>query len=101
MTKAIKDGKIGTVKAVSVSFGVKVLQEVERIINPDLGGSVMMDIGIYAVTFADMVFSGCLPEELHAVGFKAPSGIDLTSSVTLMYSDQRIAQLFVAGSMLL
>eukprot|EP00794_Sanderia_malayensis_P017436 gene17436-19180_t len=97
VNKAIRHGAIGQIKAVTASFGFSAMDQVARVINPELGGSVMMDIGIYAVHFADIAFSGCTPERISATGFLARSGVDMTSSITFLYAGQAIAQLLVSG----
>lgn len=48
--------EIGEVQQVQVSFGMRKISQVERVTRPDLGGSAMLDIGIYAVNFCQMVF---------------------------------------------
>ena len=40
------DGALGLPRALTVTFGYALLNEVERIYNKDLGGSVLMDIGM-------------------------------------------------------
>ena len=94
----IANGEIGEIMAVSVSFGNEVIGSVDRIIDPNVGGSVLMDIGIYAVSFIDIAFSGCMPEHVYSAGFLSESGVDLTSGTTFLYPGKRMAQAMVAGS---
>eukprot|EP00112_Aurelia_sp_Birch-Aquarium-sp1_P026987 Seg994.6 transcript_id=Seg994.6/GoldUCD/mRNA.D3Y31 product="Trans-1 2-dihydrobenzene-1 2-diol dehydrogenase" protein_id=Seg994.6/GoldUCD/D3Y31 len=98
MSKIIQDGTIGSVRAVQVSFGVEVIGSVERIMNPEVGGGVLNDLGTYTMTFADFAFMGEEPLKISAVGFKADSGVDLNGSITLLYSGRRIAQTWVSGN---
>lgn len=49
--------EIGEVQSVEVSFGQRQIGQVERAIRPDLGGSAMLDIGIYAVNFCQTIFN--------------------------------------------
>ena len=93
----IKDGVIGDVKAVQVSFGLE-LESVDRVMKPELGGTVLGDIGIYAVNFADIVFMGEKPTNISATGVFSDSGVDLISSMTFIYKGKRVAQMLCSGS---
>lgn len=93
----IKDRLIGDVMAVQVSFG-ELLETVERVVNPELGGSALRDIGIYTVNFTDMVFMGERPINITASGVFAESGVDLSGSITFVYDGKRIAQMLYTGS---
>jgi len=46
-SKLTQDGSLGSPRALLITFGVGILNSVERIHNKDLGGSVLLDIGIY------------------------------------------------------
>ena len=88
---------IGEVSVAMATFGIK-MEAKPRVYDKNLGGSVLLDIGIYALTFADIVFNGEKPERIVATGHLFDSGVDHTASVTLMFSGRRIAQLlFTAG----
>ena len=97
LQKMIRDGIIGEVRAVQVSFGSD-LESVERVMNPDLSSGVLGDIGIYTVNFADIVFLGEKPTNISATGVFAESGVDLINSITFTYSGRRIAQMLCSGS---
>ena len=81
-----------------MTFGAEVIESVDRIMNPEVGGGVLNDLGTYTMTFADFAFMGEEPLKISAVGFKADSGVDLNGSITLLYSGRRIAQTWVSGS---
>lgn len=83
---------VGEVMVAMVNFGLKMDQK-RRIYDKNLGGSVLLDIGLYALTFADIVFNGERPERITASGHLFDSGVDHTFGVTLLYSHKRIAQL--------
>ena len=88
---------IGTVSVAMANFGGK-MESKQRVYDKNLGGSTLLDIGIYALTFADIVFNGEKPEEIVAAGHLFETGVDHTVSVTLVFSHKRIAQLiFTAG----
>jgi predicted dehydrogenase len=54
-----------------------------RLFAPELGGGALLDLGIYPVSFASMVLG--TPETVTAVGTKAFTGVDATTSVVLTY----------------
>lgn len=87
---------VGDVKAVMASLGASV-EHVPRLTDPRLGGSILRDIGIYTLNFADIVFGGEKPESIQASGHLFDNGVDHTVSITLLYSNKRIAQLLCSG----
>ena len=56
-----------------------------RLFDPALGGGALLDLGIYPVSFASMVFSA--PTRVTAVSDRAFTGVDATTSVILQYED--------------
>ena len=64
----------------------------ERKFNPELGGSSLLDIGIYPVIDA-LVFMG-VPDEISAKASFADSGSEDSVSVIFRYNDGRMATLY-------
>ena len=58
---------------------------------PALAGGALLDIGVYTLNFAEMVF-GC-PDSLHALCTKNEAGVDLTDSIALQWRDGAVANL--------
>ncbi|MBN3308921.1 DHDH dehydrogenase, partial [Amia calva] len=81
---------IGEVKVVKVDFGVPLLH-VPRTVEKELGGSALMDIGVYCLQFVCMVFSGEKPESVTATGVCLDTGVDEAMTVVLKYSKNRLA----------
>ena len=98
LQQMIKNGVIGDVRVVNVTFGFQVIETWERVMDPKQGGSTLLEIGVYTLNIADMVYDGEEPEKVDAVGFLNDLGTDLTDSITLMYSKRRIAQLLISSS---
>ncbi|KYO37151.1 hypothetical protein Y1Q_0008427 [Alligator mississippiensis] len=48
---------------------------VPRIVEKELGGSTVLDIGCYVIHFACMVFRGEKPKSITASGFLCPTGL--------------------------
>ena len=49
------------------------------------GGGVTLDLGIYAITMASLVFGGGRPENVQASGYLTDTGVDELASVTIKY----------------
>ncbi|KAG1700989.1 hypothetical protein DVH05_011234 [Phytophthora capsici] len=88
----IHEGVVGDVHHVHSAFGVAFKADNDRIWKKELGGGGLLDIGIYVLATATMVF-GYEPEKVTSAGKLNADGVDLYSSVTLEYSGQRFATL--------
>lgn len=75
LRKQIADGAIGDVKMVSISFGFKrnSTSGTSRLDDPKLGGGSVLDVGVYPISFATMVF-GEKPESIYATGWLTATG---------------------------
>jgi dihydrodiol dehydrogenase / D-xylose 1-dehydrogenase (NADP) len=93
LRRLLSEDAIGTVRYVNVTFGFRMVSEVKRLTQPDLGGGATLDIGVYVVNFATMIFNGEKPIKIHAEGVLSEEGVDLIGAVTLTYTGGRIAQL--------
>ncbi|XP_014681479.1 PREDICTED: trans-1,2-dihydrobenzene-1,2-diol dehydrogenase-like [Priapulus caudatus] len=90
----LAENRIGNVVALRASFGIA-CKDVERIMEKELGGGATMDLGIYPIQFANWVF-GETPQRVVAAGHLTSTGVDESASITLLYSNNRIAQLFTS-----
>lgn len=53
----LKDGIIGDIKLLRADFGFRIdVDEENRLINPNLAGGTLLDLGIYTISFARMIF---------------------------------------------
>lgn len=87
----IKAGKLGNVEYVEVNFGVPI--NTDRLQQKELGGSALLDIGIYVLQFAQYIFKD-EPIKVTGVAQKLnESGVDLVSTVILEYTGGRRAVL--------
>lgn len=68
-------------------------KNVERVKNKDLGGGAILDIGIYPIQLACLVFNHEKPIKITATGHLTETGVDECCSITLLYPGQRIAQI--------
>jgi predicted dehydrogenase len=66
-----------------------------RLFNPALGGGALLDVGIYTVQLASMVFGGP-PRSIAAMANLGGTGVDEQSGMLLRYEDGALAQLTCA-----
>ncbi len=64
-----------------------------RLTDPKLGGGAILDVGVYTISLATMVFGGRRPVKVYAQGSTLPSGVDDLAVITLTYSKGEIAEL--------
>ncbi|KAH7460718.1 Trans-1,2-dihydrobenzene-1,2-diol dehydrogenase [Phytophthora ramorum] len=86
----IDNGGIGDVHHVHSTFGVPFKADNDRIWKKELGGGGLLDIGIYVLATATMVF-GFDPEKVTTAGKLSDEGVDVYNAITLEYSGQRFA----------
>lgn len=91
LDQVLASGVIGTPHMMTANLSY-VIDGVERIRRPELAGGALLDIGVYTLNFASMVFGDDVAEICgHAV--KGETGMDMQESVTLIYRDGRMAVL--------
>jgi predicted dehydrogenase len=82
--KLVKDGAIGEVVTVEADHGQWFANDpTSRIFDPALGGSALLDLGVYPVSFASMLLGP--PERLTALVDPAVSGVDAQASMLFGY----------------
>ncbi|CAL8116953.1 unnamed protein product [Orchesella dallaii] len=91
LKKRIDNGSLGDVLQVVVQFGV-LISEVDRLKLKELGGGTVLDLGVYCVQFAELVF-GERPLKVISGGHMNANGVDESSSTTLVFSNGRTATL--------
>jgi len=92
LRELIADGAIGDVRSVQADLGI------DRPWNPDgrlfslaLGGGAVLDLGVYPISFAQMVLGD--PERVTAGGSVFETGADAEAAVLLEFGDGRTATL--------
>jgi predicted dehydrogenase len=86
LQKVITSGQIGEILAVQADFGIqKDYSDINhRLFNPDLAGGALLDLGIYPVSFAQMILG--TPDKVIASGVLTPNGVDANSAIIYEYS---------------
>ncbi|MHA7099394.1 Gfo/Idh/MocA family protein [Roseivirga pacifica] len=92
----IKAGEIGEVKHMTASFGFRSedkLSKDGRLMNPDLAGGALYDVGVYPLTIASDLF-GWEPVDFKAHAIKSSTGVDESIQIQLDFGKDRLVQLF-------
>jgi predicted dehydrogenase len=91
----IKDGAIGEVRQLQADLGVdRPYDPADRLFDPAQGGGVMLDLGVYLVSFAQH-FLG-VPDQVYVNGSLAPTGVDAEAGLLLGYDDGRAASVLMS-----
>ena len=80
----VKDGKVGEVKSVKVSYAVPLLKfsKNPRLTSPELIGGALLDIGIYPIRYMYELFG--MPKSISATG-ELRGGVDIAENITMDY----------------
>jgi predicted dehydrogenase len=94
--KWIKDGKIGELRMVRASRCARGNFDLNaRQLNPELGGGSLLDVGVYVISFASMIF-GKAPVEMSGLSHIGEAGSDEQGVAVLKYDKGEIADLSFA-----
>jgi predicted dehydrogenase len=94
----IASGAIGEVRDLRAAFCVKMnplspkMAPWNRMYNPYLAGGALLDIGVYPIAFARMVF-GQAPEQIRSSAKRAWTGVDVTEEFVFEYSGGKKAEM--------
>jgi predicted dehydrogenase len=95
MRELIADGAIGEVRSVQADLGVqRDFDPTDRLFAQELGGGALLDLGVYVVSFAQMVLGD--PDTVTATGSLFETGVDAEASLLLGYADGRSATLMTS-----
>ena len=88
----LKEGRIGKVQYVRADHGFLLEDHTTRQFDRKGGGGAMMDLGVYAISFASMVL-GWEPVEIKSMAAIGDTQVDEQSVITLRYPGNEIAVL--------
>lgn len=88
--ETLESGLIGEPRLLTANLGYCITGN-HRIVVPELAGGALLDVGVYTLNFAGMLFGH--PDSVHGLCTKNENGVDLTDSITLTWQDGRVANL--------
>lgn len=92
----LADGLIGEPRMVNADFGFRAEVNPEgRLFNPSYGGGALLDVGVYTISFASMVF-GESPQRTAGFADIGRTGVDEQASMVLGYGYGQTASLTCA-----
>lgn len=87
----LDDDVIGDIKLVRSSFGFRIPRNVEdRLLNPDLAGGALLDMGIYPIAMSQWVCGDPVTFSVH--GYLGETGVDEFVAANLQYANGSVAQ---------
>ncbi|HAG69772.1 MAG TPA: hypothetical protein DCL38_07340 [Lachnospiraceae bacterium] len=92
INRVVKSGIIGKPTSLSANLGYP-LEHVDRLVKPELAGGALLDLGVFVLNFASMVFGDDI-KGIVADCTKYDSGVDAQETIMLTYQDGRMADLF-------
>jgi predicted dehydrogenase len=92
----LQDKRIGKVRLLIADFGFRAEWNPQgRLLNPALAGGALLDVGIYTVSLASMIF-GSLPYHIRADSYLGKTGVDEQTAIILKYEQGELALLSCA-----
>ena len=93
--RLLAEAMLGEVRMLSADFGLRFTFNPQgRLFAPELGGGALLDLGVYPVSLAHMVFGR--PESIVSLASLGPTGVDDQSGILLRYAAGQIAVLHTA-----
>lgn len=89
--EVMESGIIGTPTTLIANIGYPISHK-ERIMEPSLAGGALLDIGIYPIHFASMVFGDHI-KSITGTAMLSDKGVDLQHNISLIYEDGKMAML--------
>ena len=89
----LDEGRIGDLRRVECDFSFRCAWDpASRLLDPELAGGGLLDVGIYALAFASWVFGG-LPERCASLAEIGATGVDEQAGMLFLYPDGEMAVL--------
>lgn len=82
LTELVRDGALGEIRTVQADFGLAgPFAAGHRLLDPAQGGGALLDLGVYPVSFAQLLLGE--PDRVRAEARLSPEGVDLDTSMLL------------------
>lgn len=93
LRKWVNENQIGDIRMVQADFGFRSEWDINgRLLNRELGGGALLDVGIYPIDLSTMVFSRD-PERIVGIAHMGETGVDEQSAMILQYDEGELAVL--------
>lgn len=89
--EVLGSGVIGELKTLTANLGY-VIDQVPRMQDPALAGGALLDLGVYPLNFASMIFGNSIAEVKSSCTY-TKTGVDEQNSITIQYQDGKVAVL--------
>lgn len=89
--EVLGSGIIGEPKTLTANLGY-LIERVARLQEPALAGGALLDVGVYTLNFASMIFGDDI-ETIESSCTYTKTGVDEQNSITIYYKDGRMAVL--------
>jgi predicted dehydrogenase len=96
LLELLEEKVIGDIKFVKADFGIDIGEDYPpeaRLLNPELGGGALYDVGIYPISFANFIFKE-KPVNIQTTMLPGSTGVDALSTYTFQYKNGSYAVLF-------
>lgn len=92
----LAEGRIGRPRMMTGDFGFRAgFNEESRLFDRTMGGGALLDVGIYPISFASMVF-GRQPSRIAGFADLGKSGVDEQAAIVFSYDQGELATLYTA-----
>ena len=85
----LKSNVIGELHSLTANLGYN-MTDIPRLVDPNLAGGALLDVGVYTLNFAYMVFGDKI-KDISSTVIKTHTGVDAQNSITLCYEDNKMA----------
>ncbi|MBH0058138.1 Gfo/Idh/MocA family oxidoreductase [Pseudoalteromonas sp. SWXJZ94C] len=93
LQQLLSEGIIGKVHSVNANLSLPgSFVDTHRLMNPATAGGALLDLGIYPISIADVVFNKA-PEQIKSLVHKSVTGVDERSVAIIDYGNGQFAQL--------
>ncbi|MBO7709251.1 MAG: Gfo/Idh/MocA family oxidoreductase [Lachnospiraceae bacterium] len=90
INEVVFSGIVGEPRTITANLSY-LINHVPRIVEPALAGGALLDVGVYALNFAEMVFGRC--DRAAGIAQMIPTGVDSTDAIMLFWKNGRRAVL--------
>jgi len=95
LRELLQAGAIGEVRQLSADFGFRAeYRDVPRLFGPEFGGGALLDVGVYPVSLASLLFGA--PKRIVGTANLGPSGVDEEAAMILTHGRGEMAVLHTA-----